>query len=174
MSILGLAGDDSGGSLFIKFQAQARVWDEKGVEFDMGKAKIICDLDSVRTGWMLWPEGNGAPEKTFGETVGQKLPSPGKDWKMAFTVEFSLDGERKIWESSQKGSLIGFDALYEDMASNREGNKLAELKWEGAEKAAMGKGNTSIPKWSIVGWVDRPTELLRDDDLESAGAAASW
>lgn len=175
MSILGLAGDESGGgSLYIKYKAQARLWGEKDVEFDMAGVKIICDMDSVKTGWIFWPEGGGGPEKVWAETLGQRIPSPGKDFKMAFTVEFSLDGERKIWESTQTGALMGFDELYDAMSAAREGNKLAELKWEGAEPKQVGKGNTSIPKWSIVGWVDRPTELLRDDDLESAGAAAAW
>ena len=172
MSILGLVGDESGQSLYIKYKAQARVWGEKDGEFDMGKCKIICDMDSVKTGWIYWPE-NGAPEKLWASALGEKVASPGRDFDMAFSCEFSLNGERKIWESAQKGALIGFDALFEQMSAAREGNKLAELKWEGAEAKQMGKGNTSIPKWSIVGWVDRPLELTREEDLD-AGAAASW
>jgi hypothetical protein len=180
MSILGLVNDEgdategSGGSLYINYKTGPRVFAEKGVEFDIGKARIICDMDSVRTGWINWPEAGGPPEKVFGEAVGDKVASPGKEFKMAFMVEFSLDGERKIWQSSQVGALIGFDALYDAMAGAREGDKLAELKWGGAKEKQIGKGNTSVPEWEIVGWVDRPTELLRDDDLESAGAAASW
>ena len=172
MSILGLVGDESGQSLYIKYKAQARVWGEKDGEFDMGKCKIVCDMDSVKTGWICWPE-NGAPEKLWASALGEKVASPGRDFDMAFSCEFSLNGERKIWESAQKGALIGFDALFEQMSAAREGNKLAELKWEGAEAKQMGKGNTSIPKWSIVGWVDRPLELTREEDLD-AGAAASW
>ena len=181
MSILGLVGDDgdandaTGGSLYINYKTGPRLFAEKGVEFDMGKVRIICDMDSVRTGWVYWPEAQGAaPEKFFGESVGDKITSPGSKFKMAFRVDFSLDGERKIWESSQVGALIGFDALYDAMAASREGNKLAELKWEGATAKQIGKGNTSVPSWSIVSWVDRPIELLTDDDLEPTGAAASW
>ena len=179
MSILGLvkekkeAPEVPTGSLFINYKTGPRLFAEKGVEFDIGKARIICDMDAVRTGWIYWPE-TGAPEKIFGEAVGEKIASPGKEWKMAFKVEFSLDGERKVWESCQVGALIGFDALYDAMAAAREGDKLAELKWEGAKEKQIGKGSTSVPEWSIVGWVDRPTELLGEDDMESAGAAASW
>jgi len=177
MSILGLVGDESGQSLYIKYKAQARVWGEKDGEFDMGKCKIVCDMDSVKTGWIYWPE-NGAPEKLWASALGEKVASPGRDFDMAFSCEFSLNGERKIWESAQKGALIGFDALFEQMSAAREGNKLAELKWEGAEAKQMGKGNTSIPKWSIIGWVERPIELEQVDyetNLKYTDSpAASW
>lgn len=173
MSILGLAGDESGQSLYIKYKAQARVWAEKDGEFDMGKCKIICDMDSVKTGWICWPEAGGGPEKVWASALGEKIASPGRDFKMSFNCEFSLNGERKVWESSQTGALMGFDALFDQMSAAREGNKLAQLQWEGAEPKQVGKGNTSIPKWSIIGWVDRPLELMREEDLD-AGAAASW
>ena len=173
MSILGLVHEESGQSLFIKYKAQARVWAEKDDEFDMAKCAIVCDMDSVKTGWVCWPEAGGAPEKVWAETLGQKIASPGKDFKMAFTCEFSLNGERKIWESAQTGALMGFDALYDAMSAARDGDKLAELKWEGAEPKTVGKGTTSIPKWSIVGWVERPLELAREEDMNSS-AAASW
>lgn len=174
MTILGLAEKESGEILYIKYKAHEKVWAEGTDPFDMGKCKIICDMDSVRTGWMYWTDVKGAPpEKAFGSAVGEKIAQPGRQYDMAFQCEFSLNGERKIWESSQKGALIGFDDLFEQMSAAREGNKLAQLQWEGAERIAIGKGSTSIPKWSILGWVERPIELTREEDLD-AGAAASW
>ena len=163
MTILGLGDEETSETLYIKYMAQARVWKEGDDEFDLGKCKIICDMDSVKTGWMFWHEVKGQPpEKSFASALGEKIASPGRGWKVAFQCDFSLNGERKIWESCQKGATMGFDVLFDEMSAAREGNKLAELKWEGAKPIQIGKGSTSIPKWSIVGWVDRPIELQQD------------
>lgn len=175
MSILGLSsnsGDEQTGSLFIKFMPSANAWSEGKTEFEMKDVKIVFDMDSVKTGWMKWGEDGAAPDKVWAEKAGAKLASPGDGYKLAFQIELTLDDERRIWESNGTGPVMGLDAIYDEMAQTREGDKLPLCQYTGSTPAKIGKGSTRIPEFKIVEWVERPIALSSVDDAQSA--AAEW
>ena len=41
----------------------------------------------------------------------------------------------------------------------RHGNQVPMIQYAGSTPARIGKGNTNIPKFKIVEWVDRPVDL---------------
>lgn len=175
MSILGLSsnsGDEQTGSLFIKFMPSANAWSEGKTEFEMKDVKIVFDMDSVKTGWMKWGEDGAAPDKIWAEKAGAKLPTPGEGYKLAFQIELTLNDERRIWESNGTGPVMGLDAIYDEMAQTREGDKLPLCRYTGSSPAKIGKGSTRIPEFEIVEWVERPIALSSVDDAQSA--AAEW
>ena len=176
MSILGLSsnsGDEKTGSLFIKFKPSANAWEEGKTEFEMKDVKIVFDMDSVKTGWMKWAEDKSTPpDKVWAEKAGAKLPSPGEGYKLAFSIELTLNDERRIWESNGTGAVMGLDAIYDEMAQTREGDKLPLCRYTGSSPAKIGKGSTRIPEFEIVEWVERPIALSSVDDAQSA--AAEW
>jgi hypothetical protein len=176
MSILGLSsnsGDEPTGSLFVKFKPSANAWEEGKTEFDMTKVKIVFDMDSVKTGWMKWgEEKNSPPDKVWAEKAGAKLPSPGEGYKLAFSIELTLNDERRIWESNGTGAVMGLDAIYDEMAQKREGDKLPLCRYTKSEPVKIGMGSTRIPQFEIVEWVERPIALSSVDDAQSA--AAEW
>lgn len=176
MSILGLSsnsGDEKTGSLFIKFKPSANAWEEGKTEFEMKDVKIVFDMDSVKTGWMKWAEDKSTPpDKVWAEKAGAKLPSPGEGYKLAFSIELTLNDERRIWESNGTGAVMGLDAIYDKMAQTREGDKLPLCRYTKSEPVKIGMGSTRIPQFEIVEWVERPIALSSVDDAQSA--AAEW
>lgn len=175
MSILGLSskgGDEQSNSLFIKFLASSNAWEENHTEFEMRDVKIVFDMDSVKTGWMRFAEKSSPPDKVWAEKAGAKLPSPGEGYKLAFSIELTLNDERRIWESCGTGAVMGLDAIYDEMAQNREGDKLPLCRYTKSEAVKIGMGTTRIPQFEIVEWVERPIALSSVDDAQSA--AAEW
>jgi hypothetical protein len=175
MSILGLSsnsGDSESGSLFIKFLASSNAWEENKTEFEMRDCKIVFDMDSVKTGWIKFIEKGTPPDKVWAEKAGAKLPSPGEGYKLAFSIELTLNDERRIWESCGTGAVMGLDAIYDEMAQTREGDKLPLCRYTKSEAVKIGLGTTRIPQFEIVEWVERPIALSSVDDAQSA--AAEW
>ena len=176
MSILGLSSnssDEPTGSLFINFMPSINGWKEGQTEFEMRGVKIVFDIDSVKTGWMKWAEDKSTPpDKVWAEKAGAKLPSPGEGYKLAFYIELTLNDERRIWSSNGTCAVLGMDAIYDEMAQTREGDKLPLCRYTGSSPAKIGKGSTRIPKFEIVEWVERPIALSSVDDAMSA--AAEW
>ena len=175
MSILGLSsnsGDGESGSLFIKFLASSNSWEHDNAELEMKGVKIVFDMDSVKTGWMNFVEKGSPPDKVWAEKAGAKLPSPGEGYKLAFSIELTLNDERRIWESCGTGAVMGLDAIYDEMAQKREGDKLPLCRYTKSEPVKIGMGSTRIPQFEIVEWVERPIALSSVDDAQSA--AAEW
>jgi hypothetical protein len=141
MSILGLSsnsGDEPTGSLFINFMPSVNGWKEGQTEFEMRGVKIVFDIDSVKTGWMKWAEDKSTPpDKVWAEKAGAKLPSPGEGYKLAFQIELTLNDERRIWSSNGTGAVMGLDAIYDEMARTREGDKLPLCRYTGSSPAVI-------------------------------------
>ena len=70
------------------------------------------------------------------------------------------------------GAVMGLDAIYDEMAQTREGDKLPLCRYTKSEPVKIGMGTTRIPQFEIVEWVERPIALSSVDDAQSA--AAEW
>lgn len=157
---LGLGGN---GGAFLAFKAQAQKWqtNEGGEKINLDWTHTIWRLDEAQTGWSRWPDGE-ARDWVWDDEIGKAGPEPtGEGWQRGFQVSVQLVepddktyGEPMIFNSTAVGAKLGFQALYseyEEQAANNPG-KVPVVKNNGVTPSKR----TSIPKLTIVRWIDKP------------------
>ncbi len=125
----------------------------------------IFDLANIQTGWGIFTEG-APPEWIIDPTLKTKAPKPndGRDWRRGFKVtmysDSALDGAREF-ATTAVGAVKGITALYEQYERDvvQHPNKVPVVRFAGSTPARIGKGNTNIPNFEIIDWVDRPAGL---------------
>lgn len=175
----------SGGDFapFIRYMASTSSWQmsDNGTtkDFDFGQA--ICDLANIKTGWGLMGEGQ-APQWSWDDDINHpNMVKPGEgEWKRGMSVTFyspKMFGEEdpvRELASTGTGVKMGIEALYAEYEAAESANpgKVPVIKYDGATRAKVGKGNTSVPKLTIVNWVDRPDAMSGDGSVDAAPAPA--
>ena len=125
----------------------------------------IFDFANIETGRAIFAEG-APPEWVMDPTLQTQAPKPndGRDWRRGFKVtgysDSALDGAREF-ATTAVGAVKGITALYEqyEREAAQHVNKVPVVKYTGSTPARIGKGNTSIPNFEIVDWIDRPGGL---------------
>jgi hypothetical protein len=141
---------------FIRFKPSLNQWLVDGTEIDL--KGLLIDPDSLKTGWGKIQEGQ-APEWQWDERPGVKGPQPDPEYKRGFSimVYLSAHGWRE-WTTTGSGPKMGLEAvwpaIHNGVASNQ--GKVAKVKYNGAIAQAIGKGQTRVPQFELVGWADRP------------------
>lgn len=162
-------GLSTGGGNYIRFAPSINAW-QLGKD-EIAIKKIYFDLTSIRTGWGLMAEGQ-APQWVWDASLGQRTLKPEGDFKRGFSVRVWLGPDRgwAEWSSTGTGPCMGFQALVADAMLQLEDNpgKVLSVKYTGSTAQKVGKGNTRVPQFEIVGWVDRPA-----DDQEAPAQAAA-
>jgi hypothetical protein len=167
MFSLGLSG---GGGNYIRFSPSINAWQLGKDELDL--KKIVFDLDSIKTGWGMMAEGQ-APQWVWDEKLGQRSMKPEGEFKRGFSVRCWLGPDRgwAEWSSTGTGPCMGFEALAGEAMAQAADNpgKVVLCAYKGSTATKVGKGNTRVPQFEIVGWVDRPAD---DGDEDEAPAPA--
>lgn len=188
--------DARAGRLFRVDRTQADgSWDTNTVEITP-VFQAVMDLENIELGWLYFPT-NGAPEievKPYGETNGGKsLPAkPSDKHRPGFRVHMKLGkqagGDIREMAANAQVSIQGMDELHDAYLKDAKANagKLPVVQLERtAPVASTGKGQdgkpvTSTnyqPVWKIVGWKERPPDLLapgqRPPDQGSGTTAAA-
>ena len=151
----------------IRWMAQTSTWHKSASEGPeiVDWEHAIFDLTNIQTGWAIFTEGE-APEWMLDPSLDTKTPKPndGRHWRRGFKVmvysDSALDGVREF-ATTAVGAVKGITALYEqfEREAPQHANKVPVVKFTGSTPARIGKGNTSIPNFEIIDWVDRPTGL---------------
>ena len=168
MSLLGL--DTSGdGGMYIRWMASANAWKAGGEEVTL--KYFVLDYHSVKTGWGWLQEGL-APGWSWDEKVGVKSKRPGdteeeqQEWKRGFSVMlFEKELGVREWATTATGAIMGFDLLYSAVATeapNHEG-LLPVIEYTKSEPLKVGKGNTRVPEFVVVKWVEKPADFQEVD-----------
>lgn len=171
-----------GGSfkIFASYNAKAGRFytkpDEQNAEqYEVTNFTAIFDMPNIRTGWFLFAAGV-APAKTFDPSLSQAAPKPGDGFKRGFEVDVfsdkNLGGLREF--ASTAGIVIdSLNELYDLWESQRgaNGDKLPVVKCTGVSPVTNKHGTNYKPKWDIVAWADRPTEMPAGDDAPAPAAA---
>ena len=160
---LGL-GSGGGGS-YIRFSPSVNAWTLGGEEIQL--KTVLFDMDSIKTGWCLLEAGS-PPQWQWDEVIGRRSPKPGDEYKRGFSVRMWLGPDRgwTEWSANGTGSCLGFENLAGAAMPQKEDNegKVLATKYAGAKAEKIGRGNTRVPQFDIVGWVDRPAD--DGDDME--------
>lgn len=161
MSLDFLNGGNSSG--YIRYLASTSSWQIRGEAFNFTQA--VFDLPNIRTGWCLIETGQ-APEWVMDASLQQRAQRPeGKRWKRGFKVDvysktmFGEDEPVKEWATNSTGATMGIQQLYADWETSKEEGKLPVVEFAGATPTKVGKGNTTVPNFKIVKYVDIPSEL---------------
>lgn len=163
---LGLSSGGSGS--YIRFSPSVNAWTLGGEEIQL--KTVLFDMDTIRTGWCLLEAGN-PPQWQWDDAIGRRGPQPSKEFKRGFSVKMYLGPDRgwTEWSSSGTGPCLGFEALAGaamPQKMDNEGKALA-TKYTGSKAEKIGKGNTRVPHFEILGWVDKP---FADGDADETPA----
>jgi hypothetical protein len=91
---------------------------------------------------------------------------PEGDFKRGFSVRVWLGPDRgwAEWSSTGTGPKEGFSQLWSVAGKQKTENdgKVVMCAYTGSTPLKVGKGNTRVPNFEIIGWIDRPSH----DDIE--------
>lgn len=153
MSMLGLSESNAE---YIRFKPSLNQWLVDGDEIEM--QGLLIDPESLKTGWGKISEG-AAPEWSWDERPGVKGQQPSPEHKRGFSVMVYLKsyGWRE-WTTTGSGPKMGLEAVWPAIHNGAGSNagKVAKVKYNGAVAQAIGKGQTRVPQFELVGWADRP------------------
>ena len=166
MSILGLSG--GGGGAYVRFMPSANAWVLGKDEIQL--KKVLFDFDTLKTGWGMMAEGQ-APSWVWDESLGKRGARPGDEYKRGFSIMCYFGPQKgwAEWSSTGTGPCMGFEALAGEAMPQHKDNagKVVAASYEGSRPGKVGKGNTRVPLFSLIGWVDKP------EGGEAPAAAAS-
>jgi len=150
-------GLGSGGGSYIRFSPSVNGWIFGGEEIT--PKKMIFDMDTIKTGWGKVDAGS-PPEWVWDDAVGRRGAKPGDDFKRGFSVKVWLGPDRgwAEWSSNGTGPCMGFEALAGEAMGQKEDGKVVAVQYAGSRPEKVGKGNTRVPLFEILGWVDRPAD----------------
>lgn len=142
-------------------------WDAPAV-FDLQGLQLgWMKIDSVGRDWLPWASINqraAQPE--------EKDASGNPAYKIGFAINVvsnKLFGDEPVREFSANtfGCLTFIQELYNqcETAPEFKAGQVPVVQITGAKAQKVGKGNTRIPEFNVVKWVDRPSDL---DGGESA------
>ncbi len=162
----------------IRWMAQTSSWRMSGPD---GQEPVtwdhaIFDLANIQTGWGIFAEGQ-APEWAMDPSLERKAPKPqdDRDWRRGFKLSVFSDsafGGVREFATTAVGAVRGIKQLYEqfEAESGQHFNQVPVVQYTGATPARIGKGNTNVPNFKIVQWVDRPDALPFRDNLPEKAA----
>ena len=160
MSLLGLndAADDK---LFIRYMPSTNGW-FTGKDYEISLKYFMLNPTSVKTGWGKITKGE-APDWVFDEALGKRAIRPGDteeekmEYKRGFSVDMFIQEEGlRTWSTTTTGSNIGFENLYTEIHAQQAENvgKFPVIEYTGSEAIKIGKGNTRVPQFKLVKWVE--------------------
>ena len=157
----------------IRWMAQTSTWRKSAPE---GHEPVtwkhaIFDLANIQTGWAIFAEGQ-APEWVMDPSLAKQAPKPpdGRDWRRGFKLSVFSDsafGGVREFATAAVGAVRGILDLYDryEAEAGQHFNQVPVVQYGGSTPARIGKGNTNIPIFKIVKWMDRPAALPFKDGL---------
>jgi hypothetical protein len=165
---------------FIRFKPSLNAWEmssEAGaVEFAFDKPAVF-DIQAIQLGWLLlaegqrewqpWPNNKPTPKPADGEF------KPGFELTVYSTTLFD-DEPVRTFSASGTGPTMFIQALYNECEKHAEfaAGKSPVVQITGSKATKVGKGNTRVPQFTIVKWVDRPQALGGGTPAPAAAAPA--
>lgn len=162
---------------YLKFNGKAGRWytkNESGDEVEVTNMTAVFDLQQIKTGWLLFSEGQ-APEYVFDQGADPG-PRPSDKHKRGFVVqvfsEKNLGGAREF-SSSSNGAIAAMQALYQayEAAPEATAGKLPVVQCKSVLPVKNKFGTNYQPVLEIVAWVDRPAGLPLASPPAMAAAA---
>jgi hypothetical protein len=125
--------------------------------------EVIIDFENLKTGWGLIAEGQ-PPTWVWNDDINNPdgKPDDRDGWKAGFGVTLYLGaGELYDFDTNSTGAVMGIDAAHDDylLGVDKNKGKVPVYRFTGSRYAKVGKGNTNVPEFELVKWIDRPADL---------------
>lgn len=170
MDIMGIETSDDA-NRFIKHSSKHECWIVGEEQIDL--QKFCVDPETIQIGWGAW---EGMYEFVWDEKPGVRSDKPGPDWKRAFSVWlYNKNIGPKLWQNFTWGESKGFNQMLSLIWNDIEHNKgkVAVFEYTGSNKETFKIGSSSIPKFTFIQWMDKPTEFTIPTQSTSAEAPKS-
>ena len=168
MSLLNITSSGGDFDPYVKYNAKSGRWyfkdgdEEKEVE----KPTFVADFDNIKTGWMLFLEGQ-APDKVFDVNLTEPAPKPSDQHKRGFVVrlfsEKSFNGVVELSATSMH-MCNSINELYEQYDADKKDGKLPVVSFTGSTPMKDKFGTNYKPNFKIEKWVDRPEAFSTSND----------
>lgn len=183
------AGGDGDFTPYIKYNAKAGRFYVKSPDgkqdVEVEKPRLAFDMANIKTGWIYYPEGGGAPpEKVWDPTLSQQAPKPAgmKKFRRGFEVMVvgadpipggGALGLREFGSTAGVviGAILRMYDLYEVGAAANEG-KVPFFRCTGVNPIDSKYGTNYEPVFSLIGWVERKKLPELDAHLATADNVA--
>jgi hypothetical protein len=152
---------------YVKINAKADKWFIRGADGDqeIQRPTFVIDLANIRTGWLRFLEGQ-APERVMDPALDKIAPNPGTGFKRGFVVAcyspkfFGGVAELSSASIHVSNAIREIYAAFEEEARKPENRgKVPVIACTGSEAMKDRFGVNYRPTFSLVQWVDRPSEL---------------
>lgn len=165
---------------YIRYQASANSWqmsgvDGKPVEFQFSQPAVF-DIQNVQLGWLLLETGNRDWQPWPDNNPTGK---PQGEYKAGFEVDVyskAMFGDEPVrsYSSNATGSTMFIQELYNtaEQAPEFAQGKSPVVQITGSKPIKVGKGNTRVPQFTILKWIDRPGVFDGHDEPAAAPAPA--
>lgn len=119
---------------------------------------VLLDIYNMKTGWQKFADGGS--DWIYNDNLTSWKERPSDDYKAGITVNVSLGDRFLTWSQSGVATMECFKDLAKTFGTSATG-KLPRVKYTTGKQVKYKSGtSTYIPELSIVGWEDRPVELL--------------
>ena len=167
----------TGGNNWIAYKPQADEWTYPEGEIDL--KYFIMDKDSMKAGWgklapgiapsWQWDAKLGIVEINPGGTIEEK-----DEWKRGLSIELYIKDEGVFtWSTTALGPMQGLNNIYQEVFNDQGDNPnlLPVIEYTGSEATTWKKGQSRIPQFKIVKWVERPDDWDSLDNVEPEAVA---
>jgi hypothetical protein len=159
---------DSEDSPYMKHHFQEKTFYRGKEAIDV--SHFMIDPATMLMGFGKYDTVNGY-SYVWGKDLFSKVDKPDEDYKKAFSVWVLpkyINGDQNIthapslWQRNSYGEYTGFqqigNLIWQGLKENE--GKLPIVKWVGSESINIGMGSTSIPKFELSGWQQRPESFV--------------
>jgi len=115
---------------------------------------IALNIQTLKTGWAYFALGM-APVFVWDAEVGKPGSQPSEEYKRAFSIEVIDEEDGPMdWSGAGYGSCAALEQIFEEIGQEQKEHldKLPVLRFMGSEAKKIGKGNTRIPQFELLGW----------------------
>ena len=151
MSVLGLLKNTSNN---LGFNASENTWKNRDGEVMIDQFTV--NYHSLKTGYRLFVPGS-PPDWHWDEALGKPSNPPTSDHKRGFSVEIETEANGlMVWSGASYGQCAAIEKLMEDIYSlaDKYPGKIPVVQYTGSEIKKVGMGQTRIPNFKIIDWVD--------------------
>ena len=160
------------GNAFIRYMVTENQWLKSTAtgteEFDISEAAVVVDVEKIQLGWLKL-EG-GRDWQPWPNNKPPSLIPPTEAHKQGFSVMFystKMFDDQPVRELSVSGAGVRefINNVYDEAENSKEwgSGKVPAIKIKDGKKVKMGKNNSRVPQFEIVKWINRPDELVGED-----------
>ena len=161
--------EDSEDKPYLKHEYEKKEFVRNNEPIDV--SHFMIDPATMKMGFGDYDKAQGGYLWVWAKDIFSKVDKPNANYTKAFSVWVLpkyINGDQNIthppslWQRRGYGEYTAFQQIgsliWEGLKENE--GKLPIVKWIGSESKTIGMGRTSIPKFELSGWQQRPESFV--------------